>query len=54
MTRRPISVAFDQNISLAAEMILKNDVSCLPVIDASSQLAGIITWRDLLRHLKVQ
>ncbi len=54
MTRRPISIAFDQSIAVAAEIILENKISCLPVIDASSQLSGIITWRDLLRHLKTE
>jgi len=50
MTREPISLANDYRLRKAVEIMLDNGISCLPVINKSKKVVGIITWRDLLRE----
>jgi acetoin utilization protein AcuB len=49
MTRKPVMAAPDLSIHDAVMMLLDHGVSCLPVIDSSGELMGIVTWRDLIR-----
>lgn len=48
MTRRVMTVAPDASIVEAAERMLDNKVSGLPVVDAAGQVVGIISEHDLL------
>lgn len=43
-------VTVQEYVSLmeAADLLLSRRVTCLPVVDAKSNLRGIVTWRDLL------
>lgn len=49
MTRKPVTVPDTALVCDAAEVMLGNRVSCLPVVDANGKAVGIITWRDMLR-----
>lgn len=49
MSRRLVSIGPDAKVSQAAELMLTERVSCLPVIDGNSKPVGIITIHDLLR-----
>jgi len=49
MTRHPVTVTPTDRISEAARKILTSNVSCLPVIDESNQVIGIVSWKDLLK-----
>ncbi len=49
VSRRVISVAPDETVANAAHLMRAQRVSCLPVIDPSGGLVGIVTPRDLLR-----
>lgn len=49
MTRRLISTHPDAPIAEAAERMMQERVSCLPVIDPEQGLVGIITSGDLVR-----
>ena len=51
MTKNPYCIANDASILEAIEVMLDNSVNCLPVIQ-SRKLIGIITHRDILKHLK--
>ncbi len=51
MTRATITVTPDVTVNMATEIILGNKFGCLPVIDKSNKLVGIITETDLLREL---
>jgi acetoin utilization protein AcuB len=51
MTRRLCSATETMSIREAADILLANGVSCLPVLDASGHGLGIVSWRDLLRSL---
>ncbi|MBC8217225.1 MAG: CBS domain-containing protein, partial [Planctomycetes bacterium] len=30
-------------------LMLRENISCLPVMSSDGQVAGIVTWKDLLR-----
>ena len=50
MTPAPITIEKDAPIQQAAEMMLTNHISALPVCD-NDRLIGIVTSSDLLRQL---
>jgi len=49
MTPNPITVPFDYTVEETAEVLLKNKISGVPVLDHKGSLAGIITQTDLFR-----
>lgn len=49
MTRQVIAVAPDASILHAGELMLRHDISGLPVVDTAGNLLGIVTERDFLR-----
>lgn len=49
MTRSPITIHRDTPIAEAVNILLKRNVSCLPVVSSQNQIEGIVTWKDLLR-----
>jgi acetoin utilization protein AcuB len=54
MSRKIISIPPDADIEDAAQMLLKEDISCLPVLSESSDIEGIITRHDLLHYYVFQ
>ena len=50
MTRSVISVAPDELIDAAIELMLKRHISGLPVINDKGELVGIVTESDFLRR----
>ena len=51
MTRCPITLRQESGIAEAVELLLKNRISCLPIVDDDFKPIGIVSWRDLLRTL---
>ena len=51
MTRRPITLRQESGIAEAVELLLKNRISCIPIVDDDFKPVGIVSWRDLLRTL---
>jgi len=51
MTKDPITVPQDFSIEEAAQILLKNKISGLPVVDDEGRVVGIITQCDLFRIL---
>jgi acetoin utilization protein AcuB len=51
MQRKVITTPPDATLAAASARIVKHGISSLPVIDAHGLLAGIITWKDILRWL---
>ena len=49
MTRRPISISQEATIDEAAQLMLDNKISGLPVVDYHGKLVGIITESDIFR-----
>lgn len=50
MTWGVISVKADETVARAAQIMLENRVSGLPVVDAADKLVGIVTEGDFLRR----
>ena len=50
MTRNVISIGPDESIAKAAQLMLQNRISGLPVIDLNGELIGIVTEGDFLRR----
>lgn len=51
MTRKLIHVQSETPLAAAANLMMQQNVSCLPVLDHDEKCIGIITWRDLLRWM---
>ena len=49
MTRQPKTISPNATIGEAADLMLTNRISGLPVLDASGNLVGIITESDIFR-----
>jgi acetoin utilization protein AcuB len=51
MTRKPITLRQESGIAEAVELLLKNRISCIPIVDDAFKPVGIVSWRDLLRTM---
>ena len=51
MTRKPISVNVDSSVLEAIRSFIDHKVSCLPVLNQDGSVAGILTWRDVLKAI---
>jgi acetoin utilization protein AcuB len=51
MTPRVITVPSDYTIEETAEILLRNKISGVPVLDAAGQLVGVITQTDIFRAI---
>ena len=49
MTTDPITISQDARISEAAQVMMYNKISGLPVVDGQGKLVGIITESDIFR-----
>ena len=49
MTRHVETIAPEATLARAAERMLHHKIGCLPVVDASGRMVGILTETDLLR-----
>jgi len=51
MTKNPITVPFDFTVEETAEVLMKNKISSVPVLNGRNQISGIITQDDLFRAM---
>lgn len=51
MTREPLTIQKDTTIEEAVRLMVENDLSCLPVMDESGYLIGIVSKSDLFKIL---
>ena len=54
MSRILITVNATTSIEKASNLLLENDISCLPVISSKGVVEGIFTWKDILRFYMKQ
>ncbi len=50
MTKDVITVTLDDNVEKCASLLIKHNLSGLPVLDDSGKLVGIVTEGDLIRR----
>ena len=54
MTRKPITLMPDAIVRNALDIFDKHKVSCIPIVDGENKPVGIISWRDILRAIKLE
>lgn len=54
MSRKPVTIRPDANLEDAIDRFLDDKVSCLPVVAADGKLQGVLSWKDVLRLVRVQ
>ena len=52
MTRNVVTAAPDATIDQVAELMLKNDISAIPIIEKSGEIAGLVSEGDLMRRVQ--
>src|SRR5208282_417792 len=53
MTRNVIAIRADEPVLKAAQLMLQNRISGLPVVDAEGKVVGIVTEGDFLRRSEI-
>jgi CBS domain-containing protein len=49
MTPDPITIRFDEPLSVAARLLEENEISGVPVVDDNGALVGVLSESDLVR-----
>lgn len=49
MSRKPVTLPPDADVTEATRLFLAQPISCIPVVDGDSRPVGIVSWRDVLR-----
>lgn len=52
MTRQPVTLKDSANLNDAIDIFVNRRFSCIPIVDADNAPVGIVSWRDVLRHLQ--
>lgn len=53
MSRKPITIGIEGSAFDAVKLFIDKNISCLPVLDKNGDIAGILTWRDILKAISV-
>jgi acetoin utilization protein AcuB len=53
MTRKLVTLGPSARISEAIDVFNKHNISCIPVVDEAQKPVGIISWRDILRAIRL-
>ncbi len=48
MSRELVTITDQASSEEASQLMLRENISCLPVMSSDGQVVGIITWKDLL------
>jgi len=51
MSKDVVSIKPDESLERAATLMVKNNINRLPVIDDEGELVGIVSRRDIMKHL---
>ena len=49
MSRKLVTVTKETNLEDAVRLLIRKNISCLPVISPDGQIEGIVTWKDLFK-----
>jgi acetoin utilization protein AcuB len=52
MSRHPVVLHEDATIGDAIELFNTKGISCIPVVNAANHPVGIVSWRDIFKHLR--
>ena len=48
MSRDLITITKEESVEDAVKLLLRHNISCLPVLSSEGRIEGIVTWKDLL------
>ena len=51
MSRHPVVLHTGASLNDAIDLLVENDLSCVPVVNQWGAAVGIVSWKDLLRYL---
>jgi acetoin utilization protein AcuB len=51
MSRNPLTLHPEAQVADAVELLLKERISCIPIVDREFKPVGILSWRDVLKSL---
>lgn len=54
MTHHPVVLQEDATVDDAIHAFNTHSVSCLPVVDIDNKPVGIVSWRDILKNLRIR
>jgi acetoin utilization protein AcuB len=49
MSRVPITVDAKTSIEKASNLLLENNISCIPVVSPEGVIEGIVSWREIMK-----
>ncbi len=49
MIRIPVTVDVEISIEKASNLLLENNISCIPVLSSQGAIEGIVTWKDVIK-----
>lgn len=52
MSRKPVTLTPDASLNDAIEVFNRHRISCIPIVDEEFRPVGIVSWRDIMRHLE--
>ncbi len=53
MSSVPITVDAQTSIEKASNLLLENNISCIPVVSTGGVIEGIVSWREIMKfHLR--
>jgi acetoin utilization protein AcuB len=52
MTRKPITLPPDADVYEAIHVFNEHKVSCIPILNNDTSVAGILSWRDVFKALE--
>jgi acetoin utilization protein AcuB len=53
MTSELVTLTPDADISDAIEIFNNYDISCIPIVDDKNKPVGIVSWRDIIKAIKL-
>jgi acetoin utilization protein AcuB len=53
MTRRPVVLPESATVDNAIYLFNTHSISCLPVVDPNNKPVGIVSWRDIMKNLRI-
>ena len=54
MTRKPVTLSPNAPFYVAIGIFNNHNISCIPVVDDENKPVGIISWRDILKAIKLK
>ena len=47
--RKPVTASTNTSILEAAQILINNNVACLPVVTEQGNITGVVTWKDIFK-----